>query len=538
MGTKVVQLAAGATLQGAGVVVGATTAIVSELFDIDGNSLTMTDFGTTGFGTMQPNVAGFEEGFQFTGITKNGNGTDTITGISHTLSKSPYTATSGLNIAHPGGSRLVLSNNPGLYNKQAFKDNDQTWTGRQIFPSDDVNNAGIVADTDTVMATAFVTLGQLSRTVVSGASNASTTVKGIVQLPTQAQVDARTAAGSTGALLALTPDKNRTVLAHDGLSSTGSANAYVLTVVPAETAYVQNQSYNFKANFANTGSCTLNVSGLGAKTLKTPGGFALVTGDIFSGQIVACYYDGTDMIVTSVLGQTKISQDGREVYLASAVGTDTYAITLVPAPSAYVNGMTIRFKADVANTGAATLNVNGLGAISLVRGISTALVTGDIVANQIVEVEYNSTGTVFQVVNPPNALVTGPTVDGGNWHKHKQSIGSGTRNNTASSGAVTYAHGLGRVPQFVTIEMHSPAGAGSRPAGSSGAYDGTNNICAYTGDTDTVASVDSSNCIHYEDTTGAQTGAITTMDATNITITWAKVSSPGASTCAFIIISQ
>ncbi len=308
---------------------------------------------------------------------------------------------------------------PQLY-KQGFvnKTTTQTITGKHTFPNDDVSNAGIASDTDTAVATAFVTLGQLSRTASSGASNASTTVKGIVELATQAEGDARTTTGGTGAKLALTPDINRTVLAHDGLSSTGSANAYVLTVVPAETAYVQNQVYNFKANFANTGSATLNVSGLGAKTLKTPGGFTLVTGDILSGQIVECYYNGTDMIVTSVLGQTKISQDNREIYAATSSGNDTYAITAVPAPAAYVNGMEFEVKLDVANTGAATLNVNSLGAIALVRGISTALQTGDLLANQIIKVRYNSTGTVFQIVDPPAGLVTGNTTDASNWHYH------------------------------------------------------------------------------------------------------------------------
>lgn len=53
--------------------------------------------------------------------------------------------------------------------------------------------------------------------------------------------------------------------------------------------------------------------------------------------------------------------------------------------------MRLRFKPSTANTGPATLDVNGLGALALVTGLSTPLVTGDIVANQIVEVVYNST---------------------------------------------------------------------------------------------------------------------------------------------------
>ncbi len=90
-------------------------------------------------------------------------------------------------------------------------------------------------------------------------------------------------------------------------------------------------------------------------------------------------------------------QNGSMIYAASSAGTDTYAVTLSPVPAAYVNGLEVNFKADVANTGPATLNVNGLGAIAINKLHDQALTTGDIEANQIVTVVYNSTGPKFQV---------------------------------------------------------------------------------------------------------------------------------------------
>lgn len=84
-------------------------------------------------------------------------------------------------------------------------------------------------------------------------------------------------------------------------------------------------------------------------------------------------------------------------YAASSGGTDTYAITVTPAPTAYVTGQVFRFKADVANTGACTLNVNSLGAKSIKKNVSAELETGDIIANQVVEVIYD--GTNFQLNN-------------------------------------------------------------------------------------------------------------------------------------------
>ena len=76
-------------------------------------------------------------------------------------------------------------------------------------------------------------------------------------------------------------------------NDTGVANAYVITVSPVPTAYIAGQVFNFKAVNANTGASTLNVNGLGVKTLKKDVSVDLVTGDILDGQIVMCMYDGT-----------------------------------------------------------------------------------------------------------------------------------------------------------------------------------------------------------------------------------------------------
>lgn len=96
----------------------------------------------------------------------------------------------------------------------------------------------------------------------------------------------------------------------------------------------------------------------------------------------------------------EVMQDGSQVYAVDSVGTDAYAITLVPAITAYQDGMTIRFKAGTANTGGATLNINGIGAAAIVKLFNTALDDNDIVANQIVQVSYNSTNSNFQMTSP------------------------------------------------------------------------------------------------------------------------------------------
>lgn len=87
------------------------------------------------------------------------------------------------------------------------------------------------------------------------------------------------------------------------------------------------------------------------------------------------------------------------VFAADAGSTDTYVATLSPAPSAYVTGAHYRFKANTANTGAATINFNSLGAITIVKaagGITTTLANNDIRAGQWVDVVYDGTNMQMQ----------------------------------------------------------------------------------------------------------------------------------------------
>jgi hypothetical protein len=90
-------------------------------------------------------------------------------------------------------------------------------------------------------------------------------------------------------------------------ASTGSADAYVLTPTVALGAYVTGERYSFRANFSNTGTATLNISSLGAKTIKkmtASGSAALAANDIRSGQPVTVEYDGTDLIMVTPVANT------------------------------------------------------------------------------------------------------------------------------------------------------------------------------------------------------------------------------------------
>lgn len=84
-------------------------------------------------------------------------------------------------------------------------------------------------------------------------------------------------------------------------ATTGSANAYVLTSTLALTAYVTGQQFWIRANFTNSGACTINVDGLGAKNLTKLGATALVANEIVSGRVYHVSYDGSQFIVSNLL---------------------------------------------------------------------------------------------------------------------------------------------------------------------------------------------------------------------------------------------
>lgn len=97
-------------------------------------------------------------------------------------------------------------------------------------------------------------------------------------------------------------------------------------------------------------------------------------------------------------------QNSSYIFAADAEESDTYAITLTPAISAYATGQVFVFSANTANTGAATLNVNAKGEKTIKKHNDQDLEDGDIESGSIVIVCYD--GTNFQMLNPPATQIS------------------------------------------------------------------------------------------------------------------------------------
>jgi hypothetical protein len=177
--------------------------------------------------------------------------------------------------------------------------NAPDWTG--------VNSISGLATPTSSETTKAANVAYANALAIAGAPDASTTVKGIVEEATQAEVAAGTAAGSTSARLFTNPS---TLAPHvqsgawiyaveDGV---GGDDTYTATVTPSLTTYTAGMVLVVKITIANTAAATLNINSLGAKAIKKYVAGAKVdieTGDIIANQICRFVYDGTDMILIS-----------------------------------------------------------------------------------------------------------------------------------------------------------------------------------------------------------------------------------------------
>lgn len=87
------------------------------------------------------------------------------------------------------------------------------------------------------------------------------------------------------------------------LTSIAGTDTITASITPSPGAYAAGQTFRFVAAGANTTTTpTLNINGLGAKSITKNGTTALSAGDIATGAIVQVIYDGTQFQLLSPAG--------------------------------------------------------------------------------------------------------------------------------------------------------------------------------------------------------------------------------------------
>lgn len=199
------------------------------------------------------------------------------------------------------------------------------------------------------------------------------------------------------------------VLNGKGLA-TGASNITITPAIGSVTGLGTSVSTALGVNIGTAGSFVVNGGALGTPssgTLTNATGLPISSGVSGLGTNVATFLGAPTFtnLSSAVTGATifanttrsAVLQTAEQVTLSSS-STDTYAGTAGIAATGYSTGDTYTFKANTANTGAASLNINGQGAKTIVKvvgGVTTTLADNDIRVDQMVIVTYD--GTNFQL---------------------------------------------------------------------------------------------------------------------------------------------
>lgn len=323
------------TLAGAGITNSQNTIQLASFTLPDPNKtpINMSMFGSIGYGVIEPQTSRIEN-VSFTGVTQNGNGSATLTGVVRGISfYAPFVSSTTLMLSHAGGANFILSNSASFYGQFAFPNNPQTWLATQTYGS----TTPPVYDADPIWGNfstqVFADVSYVNSVVAAGAANASETVKGIIQLATATQASLGTSLGSTGARLAL---GNNLATSTPGLATvTGDVPTLTGSTLNAnfinQTAtYLWSGLHTFSAGLLATASSTFNVGTLhiGNKVISQPnfggtgvdGSLAISSGTTTVALGTANYYekDYTSIAITGTGGLS-----------FSSAATSTSGVTVV-----------------------------------------------------------------------------------------------------------------------------------------------------------------------------------------------------------------
>lgn len=127
-------------------------------------------------------------------------------------------------------------------------------------------------------------------------------------------------------------------------------------------------------------------------------GQTTITGGNISQLASAPYFPTLPQVPTGV-------QNGQWVFGAAGGTANALTATLSPIPTALSAGLVVNLIIATTNTGAATLNLNGLGIKTIVRPNGDSLVQGDLLAGRMRTFIYD--GTNFQLAASPQSTVGG-----------------------------------------------------------------------------------------------------------------------------------
>lgn len=317
---------------------------LDELVDSQGNAIVTASFGE--WFVLVVKQGDQIEMIKCTAVTQNVNGSATITVATTGRNLTPVFPYVGVATGYSflSGAEVIVTNDPLTVMSFTNKKNDETVEGLWTFNQTPIGlNAGAVNDASTTAkgigrasANPSRTLGTVTMTIASPAVFTKTahglTVNDMVKFTTTVTLPTGIVAGTTYYVIAtgltandfqLSASQGGSAIDTSGSQSgvhtlykvtpvflvdtdyrfgtnsfgvdSGTANAHILTLpTTAPTSYIGGDTFSYIVNVTNTTATTVNVAGLGVKTIKKLDGVTdLVAGDLVAGMIIEIEYNAT-----------------------------------------------------------------------------------------------------------------------------------------------------------------------------------------------------------------------------------------------------
>jgi len=279
------------TLSGAGVSNSATSiTLTSFTIPQTGHEVTDSELSDTFFVTLEPGNRTRQEVVSCTTVTQNADNTATLSGCTRGLLPfSPYTASSSYQFAHGGGTSVVFSNPPQLYNEFGSKLNATHVTSTWNFSANAAPYYDAAPNFNGSSTNLFASLAYVNSVATSGSPDASPTAKGLVEISTRPEFSAGTVSGDSTALLSP---------ANSYFNATSSATT--TGVVTGVNGKISNSFISTSSDYTWTGTSTFTGSttftGIGTHSATNT-----FTGNTY-GLNIPKWFASTSVASTTVVG--------------------------------------------------------------------------------------------------------------------------------------------------------------------------------------------------------------------------------------------
>jgi len=252
--------------------------------------------------------------------------------------------------------------------------------------------------------------------IVANAATTGTTINTLTKLTGTPSTGVISSAGDSGGAVGIT-------IAGAGTSGSATINYMGLTSCVFDGATVAGDYVQISSTTAgdchDTGSLNYPASGqVIGRVLSSNASGGTYTMDLFPAEIkMPSLTAGAGVTLVPSGGTVTISADTtlvatqKQVQQAAPVcandtgAADAYLVALTPIPSSYTRYLTVCFKASAANaTATPTINVNSLGAKTIVSEAGAALSAGAIQANGYYWAQYDDTSARFVMISNPSKV--------------------------------------------------------------------------------------------------------------------------------------